>query len=76
MVSTTLLHKLEKLSPELQKKIEEEVDGLLNKNMNSVLIATSVKSFKIEPGFGGAKGFFGEMSDDFDAPIDDLKDYM
>jgi prevent-host-death family protein len=47
---------------------------------NQVPVAELVPVFsasgksKIKPGFGGAKGLIS-MSDDFDAPITDFKDY-
>jgi hypothetical protein len=76
MISTTLIEKLEQLSPELQKKIEEEVDGLLNDGKNQATNIVVSKKITIKPGFGGAKGLFGEMTDDFDAPLEGFKDYM
>ena len=27
-------------------------------------------------GFGSAKGWFGELSDDFDEPLEDFREYM
>jgi restriction endonuclease S subunit len=73
MVSATLIEKLEQLSPELQKKIEVEVDELLHQKRN----------FEEGPNFaepqikyGSMKGTVLYIADDFDAPVDDFKDYM
>jgi len=73
MVSATLIEKLEQLSPELQKKIEAEVDGLLNEKKNPV---TETIIAEPEIKYGSMKGTVIYLADDFDAPLDDFKDYM
>ena len=35
-----------------------------------------IMTFKVEKGFGGGKGLIAYMADDFDAPLEDFKDYM
>lgn len=69
MVSMTLIEKLELLSPELQNQIEKDIDKLLEKD--------DVKeSQKPRARFGDLKGFVKYISDDFDEPLEDFKDYM
>ncbi|AYL93995.1 DUF2281 domain-containing protein [Mucilaginibacter celer] len=63
-------------------KLKGYIDALLSENGISVSdfvgqnSITENKVFKIKPGFGGGKGIIGYMADDFDAPLDDFKDYM
>ncbi len=53
------------------------------KNGEEILIVTDKKTFKIvevevtrpHPQYGSAEGLI-EMSDDFDAPLEDFKEYM
>lgn len=72
MVAAELIEKIEKLSPELQSKVEEKVDELLVEENNNI----ENDDPKIKSGFGGLKGFVIYMADDFDEPLDDFKDYM
>ena len=76
MVSTALLSKFEQLTLEKQKRVEAYMDKLLKSNENKQLIHKPARFGNIKPGFGGAKGLFGEISDDFDEPLDCMKDYM
>jgi len=70
MTASQLLSKIHSLPLEKQKEVENFVDFLGEK-------------WKKETGneplqkrqFGYAKGFF-KMSDDFDEPLEDFKDYM
>lgn len=66
MGQLTLNTKLESLPPDLKKEVNDFVDFLISKS----------KSGQRKPAkFGSAKGKI-RMSDDFDAPLDDFKDYM
>lgn len=69
MITAELIEKLEKLSPELQSKVEETIDQLL-------IEKNSQNNNEIKSGFGGLKGFVVYMADDFDEPLEDFKDYM
>ena len=51
----------------------EEV--ILTRDETPVVKLTPVASQKRQPVFGSLKGVF-EMADDFDAPLDDFKDYQ
>jgi len=61
-----LVAKLEKLPPEKQAEVEDFVEFLLTKQV--------IKEEK-KPVFGSFKGKI-VMSDDFDEPLDDFKEYM
>lgn len=72
MVTAELIEKLEKLSPDLQSKVEETVDQLLTKKIDNI----ENNDPEIKSGFGGAKGIIIYMSEDFDEPLDEFKEYM
>ncbi len=72
MITVELIKKIEKLSPELQSKVEETVDQLLVEKNDEV----EIDDYEIKSGFGGAKGIIIYMADDFDEPLDEFKDYM
>ncbi|WP_373511840.1 DUF2281 domain-containing protein [Persicitalea sp.] len=61
----SLLH-----SQQLKQDLLDYLDGLLARQ-----IAEEQSGLERKPRFGCAKGKF-HMSDDFDAPLDDFKDYM
>lgn len=67
----TLEEKIKDLPNELKLKVEGYVDGLLEE-AKTHLSGAGLK----ERQFGGLKGYFGKMSDDFDEPLEDFKDYM
>jgi Protein of unknown function (DUF2281) len=73
MSTTELIELINKLPSEKQKEVEEFIGSLIA-DTNSQLH----KSFKngIKPGFGGGKGIISYISDDFDEPLDEFKDYM
>jgi hypothetical protein len=58
---------LENLSPEKQREVEAFATFLLATEKNAVA--------KKQPKFGSMKGTF-KMSDDFNAPLDDFREYM
>lgn len=65
-----LTHKIEMLPSDLKKEVSDFVDFLIQKSKR--------KEDKIATGkrkAGSAKGLI-KMSEDFDAPLDDFKDYM
>ncbi|MBC8042281.1 MAG: DUF2281 domain-containing protein [Rhizobacter sp.] len=70
-MSQQLIDTLEKLSPSAQREVEDFAASLLSKQQEKQA-ATSVK---IVPVFGSMKGTF-QMSEDFDAPLDDFREYM
>jgi hypothetical protein len=67
MSTLTLYSKLEMLPDNLKKEASDFIDFLLEKS--------GAKSKTIVPRPGSARGKI-RMSPDFDAPIDDFKDYM
>lgn len=67
MDAVEVLSKYEALPPKFQMEVSDFIDFLIDK------FAKSKK--KIIPKFGSAKGKI-RLSDDFDAPLADFKDYM
>lgn len=70
MTTAQLLSKIHSLPPEKQKEVENFVDFLGGKWKKEIEEQPLKKRQ-----FGYAKGFF-KMSDDFDEPLEDFKDYM
>ena len=73
MSTKELIEKIENAPPQIQKEVQDFLDFLLKKE--------SVKKDQVEPSkkvrkAGFAKGTITYIADDFDAPLDDLKDYM
>ncbi|QEM08789.1 MULTISPECIES: type II toxin-antitoxin system VapB family antitoxin [Mucilaginibacter] len=71
MVSAALIKKLDQLPPDLQTQIEKDVDKLLKKFTN----AESLNDDQSVRGYGSLKGKIW-MSEDFEEPLEDFKDYM
>ena len=67
MTDIQLYTKLHYLNPSLKKEVYDFVDFLFTKQKNEEPVK--------KPQFGCAKGRF-KMSPDFDAPLDDMKEYM
>ncbi len=67
MDTVEVLSKFEALPPKFQKEVSDFMDFLMDKFVKS--------NKKITPKFGSAKGKI-RLSDDFDAPLDDFKEYM
>jgi hypothetical protein len=67
MTDSQLYSKLNDLKPSLKREVYDFVDFLLSKQKKN---AVSKK-----PQFGCAKGRF-KMASDFDAPLEDLNEYM
>lgn len=71
MADKILIEKIDQLPDGDKKRLEKIVDTLLKEakeHLNS--------GEKKERQFGGLKGAFGELPDDFDEPLEDFKDYM
>ena len=73
MSTTELIDLIKQLPADKQREVEDFVDLLIARS-NSKDQTDSNRDLK--PGFGGGKGIFGKMADDFDSPIDAMKDYM
>ena len=69
MSEQMILANLQRLPDSLKNEVMDFIEFLLSKNQNS---KTTEKK---RPKFGSAKGKY-QMSADFDAPLDDFKDYM
>ncbi len=72
MLPSQLIETLEKLSPDLQIEILHYAEYLATKYAKNLSAETSPKQYRQA---GTMKGMF-TMADDFDAPLEDLKDYM
>jgi hypothetical protein len=71
MPTVTLSGKIEMLPLYKQQEVSDFVDFLLS----STSVADTKSALK-RPYAGCMSGTFGEMSDDFNEPLDDFKDYM
>jgi hypothetical protein len=82
MGTITFEKKVARLPEDLKLKVEGYIDALLSEKGISLNDLTDVSDesgkepFVIKPGFGGGKGIFSYMADDFDEPLNDFKDYM
>jgi hypothetical protein len=65
---TLVIKKINMLSPDMQEEVFNFIDFMLSKQKKA-------KATGHKPVFGCAKGQF-IMSDDFDAPLEDFKEYM
>jgi mRNA-degrading endonuclease RelE of RelBE toxin-antitoxin system len=72
MVQPTILEKLEKLPESLQTEVLHYIEFLLEKYAKTSLPTEAAKK-KRQAGLLKGKIL---MSDDFDAPLEDLKDYL
>ena len=72
MVSPQLLATLDKLSPTIQAEILNYAEYLASKDIQTSPPATIPQKYRQA---GTMKGMF-KMADDFDAPLEDLQDYM
>jgi hypothetical protein len=72
-MSTDFLEKIEKLPADKKKEVEDFVDFLIAKSNPEVEISSNEKP---KSGFGSMKGLIKFMAEDFDAPLEDFKDYM
>jgi hypothetical protein len=67
MDTSAVISKFEALPPDFQIEVSDFMDFLIYKSSKS--------KKKIVPKFGSAKGKI-RLSSDFDAPLDDFKEYM
>ncbi|MEO6589642.1 MAG: DUF2281 domain-containing protein [Pyrinomonadaceae bacterium] len=58
----------------LEPKAKKLLDDLAN--LNLIKIQKTQKPKKMERKFGSMKGLVVHIADDFDAPLEDFKDYM
>jgi hypothetical protein len=77
MIKSSILEKLEVLPESLQVKVLKYIealisDSLLENGEQSLKTKTSPKKYRVA---GTMEGMI-IMSDDFDEPLEDLKDYM
>jgi hypothetical protein len=74
MAVTTLYEKIELLPLQKQQEVMDYIDFLLvSLNKKNIDRNSQTKKYPIA---GCMKGTFGQMSDDFNEPLDDFKDYM
>ena len=71
MINATLIEKLDQLSPEMQNQIEKDIDKLLG-GKKQAEVEDVDKSLR---GYGSLKGKIW-ISDDFDEPLEDFKEYI
>jgi hypothetical protein len=69
MTSLTLYTKLETLPSDLKREAKDFIEALVEKHSAKNKMQTK------KPKFGSLKGKIW-LSDDFDAPLEDFKDYM
>lgn len=67
-----LMDRLDKLPPDLKSDIGKNIEKLLPLEVDKAQHKPSTPRAK----FGELKGFVTYMSDDFDAPLEEFKDYM
>jgi len=73
MKAIELAELIENLPADKKKVLEDLVSVLV---ADAGLSVNNDINNSIKPGFGGGKGIIGYMADDFDAPLDDFKEYM
>ena len=71
MSTRELIEKIENAPADVQKEVSNFLEFLLSKDRNQ---EAKTETIVRKAGFG--KGLITYMADDFDAPLDDLKDYM
>ncbi|PZO42068.1 MAG: hypothetical protein DCF17_09480 [Shackletoniella antarctica] len=72
MLSTQLIETLDKLPPNLQIELLHYAEYLAAKYVETLRSETPPQKYRQA---GTMKGMF-TMAEDFDAPLEDLKDYM
>ena len=75
MTTTQFLQTYSSLPEALKKEAEHFVEFLAQKIKPNVEGISENQPKKERGGYGSMKGMF-KMADDFDAPLDDFKDYM
>jgi hypothetical protein len=74
MASLSLYTKLETLPPALKEEAKNFIEYLVDKTKKAKKESKSSLNSNV-PTFGSLKGKI-HLSDDFDAPLDEFKDYM
>lgn len=69
MIDELTLEKVKRFPPEYQQEVKDFIDFIEEKKINPLPV-------KGKRGFGSGKGFLIYMDEDFDAPLEDFKDYM
>lgn len=69
MVHNQLLEKVKRIPPAYQQEVEDFIDFILQKKQTSRIPKSTQRKV------GLLKGKL-QMADDFDAPLEDFKDYM
>jgi hypothetical protein len=69
MSTAEVIEMYKKLSPAGKSKVEKQIEEIFDKENN-------VSAAKPRAKFGELKGFVKYMADDFDAPLEEFKDYM
>ncbi|NMF86388.1 DUF2281 domain-containing protein [Nodosilinea sp. P-1105] len=72
MLSTQIIETLDKLPPNIQAEVLHYAEYLASKYAETLPSGTPPQKYRQA---GTMKGMF-TMAEDFDAPLDDLKDYM
>ena len=75
MSTTELIEIIKRMPAEQQKEVEDFVLSKINaeENISNLLAEPKGNNGR---GYGSLKGFITYISDDFDEPLDDFKDYM
>ena len=73
MSTIELIELINKLPSDKQKEVEDIVQSMIADSNNELKKKSPIE---IKPGFGGGKGIFGFMAEDFDEPLDEFKEYM
>jgi Protein of unknown function (DUF2281) len=68
MSTSVLISKIERIPKEKIEEVSDFIDFIIQK--------AESKQEKPKPVFGSGKGLIMYMSDDFDEPLEDFKDYM
>jgi len=71
MTALSIYTKLEMLSPALKQEAMRFIESLVDKTSGK----NSEEAIKTKPVFGSLKGKI-KLSEDFDAPLDDFREYM
>ncbi|RYU85876.1 DUF2281 domain-containing protein [Mucilaginibacter terrigena] len=73
MNTKELINKINHLPSDLKTDLNDYLTFL---NAHGIIDKIKQSQKKIQPGFGGGKGIFGAMSENFNEPLEDFKDYM
>ena len=79
MSTTELIELINRLPSDKQKEVEDFVSDLLDKSLSKEKPVNDTNTTlvpKKRMKFGDMKGLIKYMADDFDAPLEDFKDYM